>query len=370
VFCSDVANRSARLQDRKTESALNRVIQLREWGTDHIWELPSRRTQNWRIGASNTCALRLTDPDVALCHAELFHERRQWHLRDLEGTTGVRQDGELRQEFVLTPGTEIEIGATILIAESEHYIALREFCARLLGWGKDRMPAVDHALRAIRLAAARRSALVLRSEEDPVPLAHALHRRVLGDAAPFIVCDQRRADLPASVRSPANQSSAMVALQVAAGGSLCVRSRRLPHDFPEFLKVLHTHDHRVVQLIVCMDLDERSNLITGPTPIDVPPLDLRATELPRIIQAYAEDTLATLQASSSSFSEEELAWVLRHRAESLSEIEKATLRVVALRKAGNVNRAAALLGIASVSLSRWLDRRMPPTGSMPLTGAP
>jgi hypothetical protein len=187
----------------KTEFALTKVVQLREWGTDHVYALPTRHVQNWRIGASNTCPLRLTDPDVALWHAELFHEREQWHIRDLQGTTGVQQDGEPRQEFVLTPGTEIGIGATILVAESERTIALREFCARLLGWGSERMSVVDHALRAIRLAAARRSTLVLWGEEDQVLLARALHRRVLGDAAPFIVCDNRRLDLPASARSPA-----------------------------------------------------------------------------------------------------------------------------------------------------------------------
>jgi len=355
---------STTIHDHKTGPALDKVIQLREWGTDYTHALPSRGTRSWHIGASNTCALRLTDPDVSLRHAELFYEREQWHIRDLEGTTGVRQDGELRQEFVLAPGTEIAIGATVLIAESKRCIALREFCSRLLGWGSDRMSVVDHALRAIRLAAARRSTLVLRGEGDQVPLAHALHRRVLGDAAPFIVCDQRRQDLPASVRSPANQNSAVVALQIATGGSLCVRSRRRPHDFSEFLRLLEAHDHRV-QLIVCMSIHERSSVITWPMPIEVPPLDVREAELPRIIQAYADEALATLEASPTCFSDEDLDWVLRNRAKSLSEIEKATLRIVALKKTGTVYRAAGVLGIAPVSLSRWLDRRMWSTTSMP-----
>ena len=37
------------------------------------------------------------------------------------------------------------------------------------------------------------------------------------------------------------------------------------------------------------------------------------------------------------------------------------VRVVAFNKTGSVCRAAGLLGIASVSLSRWLDRRVRPT---------
>lgn len=361
---------STMLQDRRTESAFDdKVIRLREWGTDCAHALPSQPGSGWYIGASSTCPLRLTDPDVSLRHAELFHERGLWHIRDLDGTTGVRQDGELRKEFVLTPGTEIGIGATVLVAENERYIALRQFCARLLGWGGDRMCAVDHALRAIRLAVARRSTLILRGEEDLVPLAYALHRRVIGTSARFIVCDPRRGDLPASARSPANVSSAVMAMDIAAGGSLCMRSRRLPPDLPELVRLLDAPDNRV-QLIVCTGSHERSRLPTCPMPIEVPPLGVRETELPRIIQAYAEDALCELCAAPSCFSDEDQEWVMKHGARSLSEIEKATLRVVAFNKTGSVYRAAGLLGIASVSLSRWLDRRVRLAGRMPQVGRP
>jgi DNA-binding protein Fis len=219
------------------------------------------------------------------------------------------------------------------------------------------MRAVDHALRAIRLAAARRATLVLRGEEDPVPLAYALHHRVLGPAAPFVVCDRRRrGDLPASVRSPANLNRAVEALQAAGGGSLCVRNCRPPRDFSELLRLLDETDHRV-QLIVCIGSNERGRPLGCSTPIEVPPLRVRETELPRIIRAYAEEALATLHASSSCFSDRDHDWVLAYRATSLSEIEKATLRVVALNKEGNLHRAARLLGIAAISLSRWLSRR-------------
>jgi len=97
-----------------------------------LWIAISRRS-SWCIGTGNTALVQLTDRNVSLRHAELFHRRRQWHLRALEGTPGLRQDGEPRQEFALTPGLEIGIGATILIAESERSIALREFCAGCLG---------------------------------------------------------------------------------------------------------------------------------------------------------------------------------------------------------------------------------------------
>ena len=77
--------------------------------------------------------------------ATILRTERQGKSSDL------RQDGVYRKEFVLTPGVEVGIGATVMIAESLRSIALREFCQRLLGWGVDRLGVVDHALRAIRL---------------------------------------------------------------------------------------------------------------------------------------------------------------------------------------------------------------------------
>ncbi len=342
----------------------DKVIRLREWGTRRTHTLPSRRVHDWHIGTSNTCSLRLVDPSISPQHAVAFRVRGQWHIRDLQSTTGLRQDGELRKEFALTPGVEIGIGAMTMIAESERSIALREFCARLLGWGDDRMSAIDHALRTIRLAVAHRFPLILRGEGDQIMLAHALHRRVLGDAAPFIVCDYRRRDLPASVRSPTNHSRAEEALALAAGGSLCIRNRRPPPELPELLRRIDAPDSRV-QLIVCMGSHERySWLFAGPMLIEVPPLGIREIELPRIIRSYADDALAALHASPPCFSERDLDWIKTHSATSLSEVEKAAFRIVALKKAmGNAAQAAAMLGMAPVSLTRWLDRRVLPTDS-------
>jgi hypothetical protein len=314
--------------------------------------------QEWYLGTATTCQIQLTAAGVSPRHAELVHERGRWRIQDLDSATGLRQDGEPRKEFILTPGVEIGIGTTTLIAASQRTIALREFCARILGWGTDREQAVAHALRALRLAAARRSTLVLQGEEDLVPLAYALHRRVLGPDAPFVVCDRRRGDLPASVRSPTNHGSGVAAFDVAVGGSLCVRSRRLPRDLPELLRLLERPDSRV-QFIVCTTSRAHIGLFTIPSPIEVPPLGIRETELPRIIQAYADEAIDIMRAPASCFSGDDQDWVMKHSATSLSEIEKATLRIVALRMTNNVRHAATMLGMAPVSLSRWLGRRMP-----------
>jgi len=44
----------------------------------------------------------------------------------------------------------------------------------------------------------------------------------------------------------------------------------------------------------------------------------------------------------------------------LPDIEKATLRLVAIRESRNLSAAAARLGMAPVSLSRWIGRRKLP----------
>ena len=68
--------------------------------------------------------------------------------------------------------------------------ALRGFLSRILGWSEARAPAVENALRSIHLSIAHRTSLVLLGSADLVPLAQALHRRTLGGASPFVVCDR------------------------------------------------------------------------------------------------------------------------------------------------------------------------------------
>jgi hypothetical protein len=65
--------------------------------------------------------------------------------------------------------------------------ALRSFCARILGWSIERVGAVEHVLRSIKLAVAHRAALVLLGETNLVPIAHALHRRMFGAKQSFVV---------------------------------------------------------------------------------------------------------------------------------------------------------------------------------------
>jgi len=331
------------------------VIHLREWGTDKIHVLPQPPCQGWLIGTSPECPLYLDDIRVSSTHADLTYQHGAWWIRDLG--SGLRQDGVSRKAFALAPGVEVGIGGTTLIAESQRSITLRDFCARLLGWSDDHMPVVDHALRAIRLAAGCRSPLILRGEGDLVPIAYALHRHTLGGDAPFVVCDPRRRTMKASVRSPANYQSGLAAFRKAAGGTLCMRSR-LPQDFAELLAGRH-ESNPLVRLIVCPSRVDQGEGLAAPVPIYVPSLSERALELPRIVQEYAAEAIAALRPlrPEARFTAADLRWVVECAGTSLPEIEKATLRVVALHMSATLSEAARLLGMAPVSLARWLGRR-------------
>jgi DNA-binding transcriptional regulator YiaG len=234
---------------------------------------------------------------------------------------------------------------------------LRAFLARMLGWSNER--AVELAQRSLALALEHRAALVLSSDSDLVPIAWALHRRTLGADRPFIVCDPRRGTMAGSVRSPANRASGVAAFEAAIGGSLCVRARRLPSDFPALVARLRDADDVLCAICTAELADPRPPLVL-PAPLVLPPLARRPAELDRIIAEYAGDAIAELAAPASSFTAGDHAWVRDHAAASLADIEKATLRLVAIRTSRNLSGAAARLGMSVVSLSRWLGRRKLP----------
>jgi transcriptional regulator of acetoin/glycerol metabolism len=80
-------------------------------------------------------------------------------------------------------------------------------------------------------------------------------------------------------------------------------------------------------------------------------------ELVRIIDEYAADAVTALGIQPNSFPSSDREWVLEHAASSLPEIEKATRRLRSIRETGNLNQAAARLGMARVSLHKWIRRR-------------
>jgi hypothetical protein len=330
-------------------------VQLREWGTETIHPLP--RSQGERmIGAADGCWLTLVDQTRRISgqHAKLARGDDGWTLRDLQSENGIRVDGAVRRECVLVPGVEVGIGRITLIPESPRWCALRDVVGRIVGWSADRRSEVDRAMRAIRVAATRRESLLLCGDGDLVSIARLLHRHALGDDRPFIVCDPRRLSNDGNGRHAANVRDGFEALAAAAGGTLCVWHRRLPTRFAEVATAARSPDSRV-QLVVCAPtLLHGEPLISSP--IILPPLLRRRDELPRIIDAYVADAVAELD---GEFLPADREWIQIHEAGTLSQIEQATRRLLALRNArGRISPAANQLGLTHGALSEWLARRM------------
>jgi pSer/pThr/pTyr-binding forkhead associated (FHA) protein len=358
TMSSDALTRS---DSAKREWAIDdEVVQLRGWATDTIHALPEPPINECTLGASDGCEIHLHDPAglVSRVHARLVRSQGHWLLVDACSKNGLRLDGARRSEIVLEPGLEIGIGGLVLVAESALSIALRAFLARLLGYGPDHAGIVDQALRSVRMAARRRAALVLCGHGDLIPIAYSIHRHSGGPDRPFIVCDPRRQSSKATVRSPENYSAGMQALAAAAGGTLCVRRQRLPADFREVAEALRSPSSRT-QLVVCAETLEDCEPYRM-IPIVIPQLADRQADLDRIISEYAAEAVNELVVPLPGFLPEDHAWVREHDSASLPDIEKATLRLVALRASRNLGRAAERLGMARVSLSRWIDRRRLP----------
>jgi hypothetical protein len=311
-----------------------------------------------KTATADVTALQLARGDLAATTdgIEIIYEDQSWRIKDWNGLSNLKQDGRPTREVSLMPGTEVTIAGRTFIAESPRSIALRNFCSRLLGWDDDRIAVVDHALRAIRLASAGRAPLMLTGSGDLVPSAQAIHRYSLGDSAPFIVSDPRRRNTSATVRSPANYASGVEALQKARGGTLCVRALRLPRDFGEILNEFQKPECPT-QLMICY----RKTRLPNAARIDIPSLDSRRADLPRLVSEYIEDSTHALHAPDDCLDQHDIEWILDHAAFggelTISGIEKAALRAVALKMTGDLTDAARLLGMARVSLERWIKRR-------------
>lgn len=231
---------------------------------------------------------------------------------------------------------------------------LRAFLARIIGWSDTR--AVELALNSVALAAVGCTTLVLCGKGYMVPIVQALHRRIREPDRPFVVVDLRHGEQRASVHSPESRANTALMLGAARRGTCCMRLRRAPADLAEMHQA--TED---VMLVICGGLHLASDaLLIRPAPVVVPLLASRAHELDRIIIEYACDAVAELGAPRAAFTADDRAWVRDHAPGSLAEIEKATLRLVTLRTAGNLSDAAARLGMTPVSLDKWLRHRRSP----------
>jgi hypothetical protein len=331
------------------------VIRLRQWGTDQVFPLFSDRREPITVGTAASCSIRIDDPmrRASREHAHLERIQGRWGMIDRGSKNGLFRDGARADKFALSPGVEIGLGGgVVLVAESARWIALRGVVARMLGWSAERARSVDRALREVRLAASRRTTLVLCGEHDLVPLAEELHRLTLTAARPFVLCNPSRR----TNRTPENPTrcvtSGRAAVAEAPGGTVCLLQRNLPADLAEMLNDLRSAVCQT-QLVVCA-ANVRDVEPFATSPIVIPSLASRRAELDRIVIEYAIEAAGLMGIDERWLSPAERAWIRDHSGDSLPEIQKATLRLAAIRQAGSSSAGALKLGISHTAMLKWL----------------
>lgn len=231
---------------------------------------------------------------------------------------------------------------------------LRAFCRRLLGWSDARAAVIDDAVDGLLASAARRVPIALRGASDLVPVAYALHRRIRGAERPFVVCDRRRREGEGSVRVPPSRPTAMLALEAAMDGSVCLHSNHLPADFDRLCRSLREAVPRAT-IFVCLHGDDRVRDLLC-RPLEIPSLAARASESDRLLQEVLVEAAAALGVADLRLPRCVRQGILA-RVACFAELEKTALRIVALASTRNSTEAAQRLRMAPISLTRWLGRR-------------
>jgi hypothetical protein len=332
------------------------VIGLRIFGTDQTYDLSSG-AHVWTIGTSSKCDVRVRDltGTVAAHHAKLVRRQSRWMIRAVDGAADLYSDHVPLREVPLVPGINIGLGPVKLIAESRRSQALRRHLAWLIGFGGQYRVQVDRALMTVLRTASGHGALSLCGTGNLIAVARRLHWDTLADR-PFIVCDPRRVRSSANVRSPWNIDEPMAALAAAAGGSLCVVTKRLPRGFDTVFERWRESSTRV-QLILCGPPTADRILTMTAEPLVLTPLTLRWRDRVRIIDEIAEDVVPALGVRVAPLSAADRRVILQYDGETVSDLEKATIRIAALRTRETVSGAAKKLGMSPVSLFRWAAAR-------------
>jgi len=247
---------------------------------------------------------------------------------------------------------------------------IRPYLERLIGWGLEHAPAVARATEAVELARKRLSHLAMFGPGDLVPIAMSIHMRTVGGDRPFVVIDPRRKIDPCCGRSAARSLATLgEAMDAARGGTVCIRAIRRPRDWDTSSVRLADPDEDV-RLTVCYPQSRLGDIeLSRPTPVVV--ADLAGRDIHRLIDEYSEEARAALGMPSPTTAAQR-AWIIAY-CHDHNAVECAVRRFLALSCTSGMCEAAYHLGMAPVSLSRWMRRRgltvQMVTGAAPLPAA-
>lgn len=266
----------------------------------------------------------------------LVRDPRGWEIRDLGATNGLWIDLARAWTATLQPGMRIRIGELTLVAESPKFMALRSLVGRLIGWSHREL---DDTLQRLRDCATQRTPLIVVGDGDLPRVAEWLHRRTLGDA-PFVAL------------SPGDEP--LAAIRAAAHGTLSVpMARRTAPGIvdavqatPPVLRPRLVFGARSAGDAVAVGkLEHRTILV-------LPRLAERRPELPRLIDEVSATIAQEMRVSNPGLTPRDHERLLALRFSSVTDLDDAIRRVIAIRTWG-VTRGAARLDLTHPSLSQW-----------------
>lgn len=316
------------------------VIQLREWGAEKSYPLPRTGAQDLIIGSASDAWVQVQDAEqfVSRRHAVIRRIDAAWYISDAASKNGLWIDGRRAGTSTLLPGMEVGIGRLRFVVEDAATIRERQLVERFLGWSPERRAAVDRAMRCIREYRSARVPLWLTGCDDLAAIARRIHDEVQ-PGQPFDV-----------VELHGRKGKLATAMSETRAGAICTWARRMPADVHK-IRALVAQCKPHCNVIVCARTADQ--VIS----VEVPSLATRTLEIERIIDEYAADAIAKLDARSASFAAVDRDWLVANPPETLAEIEETTLRLIAVREFGGVTHAAPKLGLSHSALSRWMSRR-------------
>lgn len=211
-------------------------------------------------------------------------------------------------------------------------------------------------MESIHLAVNGQAQLSLCSTEDLVPFAHSLHRR--WSSGPFVTCDPRRRLMNESVRTAVNYLSGKEAVSAALNGSVCIRHYRQPKDYNSLVKEIRNKTNVTLIVIYISIIDH-----VKPAPVVIPSLREVGERLGPMIDEYVCDAIYEFDALDGCVDNDDKKWIAEN-IDCIADIEKFAMRLVALRRSGTLCNAAKRLGMASVSLDRWVRRHGMPSARL------
>jgi hypothetical protein len=323
------------------------VLALREFGTDRVYPLsPTRRLD--LVGSES-------QGEVAL-----VHRRSCWSVKAADGAPSgiVQHDDAPVREVVLVPGLELVIDGVTLIAESERVRALVHYLSRVIGFNPKNRPTIDHALRAVLVAARGRRPLVLHGNGDLSYIGRKLHHHTLPEQ-PFVLCDRRKTERSDEGRVPPNVHDPLDALAKAAGGTLCIPEDRLPDDFDLMMSRWQESSVRVQLILGAPSIPYLLPIVADP--VTVVPLSQRWYDRFQIMNEVAAESATAFGIPPCDLSKADREMIVEEHADTLPELEIATERMVAIRHWadgwGGLVSASRALGMTHASLAEWAERR-------------